>query len=137
MICVNLRFAELLLHPLAGLADDEAALAEFIDLDPEMEDEMRTIIRARLKPHFEELNDASKEKSKIALKYYLSRKSDASLQRLFDSLLPPFNLPREPRTFFILLWKEIFGSESFLIDEKTQVEEKNDLEEVQRTISPQ
>ncbi|ELK38905.1 hypothetical protein BAG01nite_49530 [Brevibacillus agri] len=116
MNVVNPHFLDVFLRPLTGLADDDEAVAHYKEIELQTEQQYKAVIRETLVEHFNNLEEVEKRKSKIALSYYLT-KPEIDFERVFYSLLPPFDAPPNARDFFLWLWEELFIGESFeLID---------------------
>ena len=116
MKIVNPIFLYQFLYPLMGLGDDDEAMKYYLDIDLCTEEQYKVIIRENLVDDFNHLNEEIKEKAKLALSYYLS-KPEIDFDRVFDSLLPPCDLPENSRDFFVWLWEELYGDESYKISE--------------------
>jgi hypothetical protein len=128
MIRVNPYFLHTSLEPLSGLADDDEAVTQFRDLDPNNEQEVRSLIRRMILPHLLTLSPRNLERIKLAYQYYLS-KTESNFERVFYSVLPPFDAPDEPRNFFLWVWKEWFPTEDFQINFLDRFDEQADLNE--------
>jgi hypothetical protein len=113
MKTVNPFFLCKLLGPLVGLADDDDALDKYHPLDPNDPEQVRVVIRDELAPHFLAMSADGKARARLALNYYLSNPR-LDFGRVMDSSLLPFESPADPRTFFVLLWEELFPGEVFV-----------------------
>lgn len=113
---VNPYFLHTLLEPLTGLADDDDAVAEYADLDPNDGEQVREVIRKLIVPHARSLTPAVLERVQLAFRYYLTKPS-SNFGRVYDSNLPPFDAPNDPRKFFVWVWEECFPEERYdLVD---------------------
>jgi len=114
MKTVNPYFLNDLMSPITGLADDDNAIKYYSNLNINTEEKFRSIIKDLFLPYYENLDNTKKQKSKLALSYYLS-KADYDFERVFESCLPPFDPPSNARNFFLWLWEELFNGEDYLI----------------------
>ena len=114
MKTVNPYFLNDLMSPITGLADDDNAIKYYSNLNINTEEKFRSIIKDLFLPYYENLDHTKKQKSKLALSYYLS-KADYDFERVFESCLPPFDPPSNARNFFLWLWEELFNGEDYLI----------------------
>ncbi|MCC0566090.1 hypothetical protein HN020_15355 [Brevibacillus borstelensis] len=112
MQVVNPHFLDLFLRPLTGLADDDEAIAYYKEIELLTEEQYKAVIRETLVEHFNNLEEVEQRKSKLALSYYLTE-AEIDFERVFYSLLPPFDAPSNARDFFVWLWEELFDGESF------------------------
>ena len=114
MLTVNPYLIHQLMAPLTGLADDDEAVVFYDYVNPSNEEHYRAIISELIVKYFSNLSDAKKERTKFALKYYLSKK-DSDFDSAFDACLPPFEPPDNTRNFYVWIWEEIYGNEYFEI----------------------
>ncbi|HBZ80066.1 MULTISPECIES: hypothetical protein [Brevibacillus] len=112
MNVVNPHFLDVFLRPLIGLADDDEAIAHYKEVELQTEEQYKAVIRETLVEQFNNLEEVEKRKSKLALSYYLT-KPGIDFESVFESLLPPFDLPPNARDFFLWLWEELFIGESY------------------------
>ena len=128
MKTVNPVTVDFLLLPMIGLADDDDEVKRYWNLSPDNEGAYREIIRERLKPEFDRLSSEDRDEAKTCLSYYLTKCGPAFFERLFDKYLLPFGNPRESRQFFVWLWEEYFGAESYVLPDWQDYQEVEDLE---------
>jgi hypothetical protein len=134
MRTVNPYFLHTLLEPITGLADDDDAVANYSSLNPNDEHSVREIIRELIVPHAKTLSEPVRERVKLAYRYYLS-KQDSQFGRVFDSNLPPFDSPDDPRMFFIWMWEECFPGEAYELPQLDTYTERPDINEPLRLTS--
>jgi hypothetical protein len=123
---VNIYFVTALLNPLTGGADDDEEVALYRETDPDNEQQMRTVIRDRLKPYFKRFDVKSAEIAKASLQYLLSDRSTDFL-RLYGSCLLPISPPSEPRHFFEWLWNELFDGREYKLISLDECRIDNDV----------
>jgi len=133
MKTVNPYFLRKLLDPIAGLADDDESVIYYQNMNKNNEVQYRKIIKDILKPYFEGINEIVQQKSKLALSYYLS-KDKFDFESVFESCLPPFDPPEDPRDFFVWIWEELFGDEDYKILNIESYKENPDIHEPNRLI---
>jgi hypothetical protein len=115
---LNLYFAMRILDPFTGLgADDDASEHLYRTVDPNDEAAVRGLIREHLVPFYESWTDRAKEQGKLGLAYGLSFQRN-SLERWFYSRLPPIDAPEDPARFYEWLWSELFGEESWRLEDQ-------------------
>jgi hypothetical protein len=136
MNTVNPYFLHTLLEPITGLADDDDAVIQYRSLDPNDEGSVRQVIRELIVPHARSMPDKLCERVKLAYRYYLSKElsaeNDVRFDRVFDSILPPFDAPDDPRQFFIWIWEECFPGESYGLADLENYTENPDINEPMR-----
>lgn len=131
---VNPYWLEVPLGPLVGLADgDEEDTAPFEGIGPEDEAAYRTIIRKYIVPYVHSIDIASLELLKRTFLYYLS-KNNVPWERLFDSLLIPFDCPRIPRSFFVWVWEECFPNDALQVVDLSLFQVVSDTEDPRLSI---
>jgi len=106
---------ENLLGPLAGLADDDDAVAKYRTLNTNDKAQVTEVIRELILPNYRSLNHDEQVSLKLCLRYYLS-KPDSRLDRVFNSILPPFDPPTNARDFFLWTWEVLFPGEEFKLE---------------------
>lgn len=116
MKIVNPYFLDELLSPLTGLADDDGAVEHYRHIELNSEDQYKSVIKDTLIEPFNNLDEERKQKSKLALSYYLT-KQKCNFERVFNSCLPPFHPPEDARDFFIWLWESLFPGESYIVSD--------------------
>ena len=121
MRTVNPYLLHDLMAPITGLADDDNAVILYRYVDQGNEDHYREIIRGLFVEYFSGFSNSKKEKTKLTLRYYLS-KHDSDFERVFNACLPPFEPPYNPRDFFVWIWEELFGDECFKITDMHKYE---------------
>lgn len=119
MKIVNRFWVATLLDPVAGLADDDAAVRRYQRFDADDPGVVRAFAREKLKPFFDRWDEASREKGKLALQYVLSFAPD-DLGHLLDSVLPPFASPVDASAFFGWIWDEIFEGEAWILENRAE-----------------
>jgi hypothetical protein len=88
-----------LLHPWIGAADDDESIAAYLDFDSNDETSVISVIRADIIPHLMTLppekrlaiSQAVEEVQALPIK---------QIERIWDSILPPFYLPNPPSLLF-------------------------------------
>jgi hypothetical protein len=128
MQTVNPYFINVLLAPLAGLADDVDAVNHFNNLDPNDEPSVKKIIRSLIVPYSKDLSTQCVDRVRLAYMYYLSIEK-LNFERVFESVLPPFDPPDDPRKFFVWIWDECFPGEPFRIEKAEDYKVKVDINE--------
>lgn len=128
MKTVNPWFLHRLLEPITGLADVDDAVALYSSLDPNDERGVREVIRQLIVPHAKSLSERERERVKLAYRYYLS-KEGANFGRVFESNLPPFDPPDDPRMFFVWIWEECFPGETWQLPDLENYTENPDVNE--------
>lgn len=133
MRTVNPYFLHSLLAPLAGLADDDEAIIRYRDFNPNDEPSVRQVIRELLVPHARTLSGAVRDRVKLAFRYYLTKElspeRDVRLDRVYYSILPPFDAPDDPRQFFLWVWEECFPGEKCHLNDLDNYTEVRDINE--------
>ncbi|GEB30421.1 MULTISPECIES: hypothetical protein [Brevibacillus] len=112
MKVVNPHFLSVFLVPITGLADADEAIEHYKNIELLTEEQYKEVIRETLVEYFQNLEEDVKRKSKLALSYCLT-KPTVDFESVFESLLPPFDLPPNARDFFLWLWEELFIGESY------------------------
>lgn len=99
-----------LFGPLVGLADEGMNLD--VRLRPSIVNEqvVKQIYESELRANFSTLDPRLQSACKLSLRYVLNA-SDFNYKREFESLLPPFDCPEEPRNAFLWLWEVLFPGE--------------------------
>jgi len=133
MKTVNPYFLNELLSPITGLTDDDEAVILYQNMNLNDEAQYRKIIKDLFKPHFNGISEIVQQKSKLALSYYLS-KDNYDFEGVFESCLPPFDPPKNPRDFFVWLWEELFGNEDYKISDVESFKEVPDVHEPNRPV---
>jgi hypothetical protein len=133
---VNPYFLHESLAPWTGLADDDEVWPQYREFDSNDEAAMRREIRDQIVPHLSGLPPAILERVRLAYRYYLScERPGLRFDRVFDSLLPPFDAPRNPRDLFLWIWQECFPDEDYHLPDWSEYEEKPDIAEPLRLVS--
>lgn len=128
MKSVNPYFLHTLLEPLTGLADDDKAVAKYSSIDPNDSEQVRQVIRDLIVPHAKSLSAPVRERVKLAFRFYLS-KDNSNFARVYNSNLPPFDPPHEPRKFFVWVWEECFPGADFRLANLDEYVENADVNE--------
>lgn len=131
---VNPWYLHVLMDPLAGLADNDDAVLKYRSLDPNSEVAVRLVIRELICPYLTGINALCLSRVKLAMRYF-SATPNFPWDRLYESDLPPFDPPDDPRDFFVWVWNECFPGESIAIDNLDDYEVVRDLDEVNRTLA--
>ena len=118
------------LSPLVGYADNDEECAKFDDLDPNNETAVRLMIREYFLPFYSRhYTPEDMLRIKEAFMYFLTT-DNIDWVREFDSLLFPFDLPNEPRNFYLWLWDECFPNTDYRTanpDDYCVIEDYDDL----------
>lgn len=109
---INPWLVEGLMDAIAELCYDDEVAALYSYVDPGNEEHYRAIIREFFVKDFASYSDVKKERTKLALRYYLSKK-DVDFSGFFNACMPPFDPPNDPRDFFLWIWEEIYGDECY------------------------
>jgi hypothetical protein len=109
--------------------------AEINSIDPDDEEAVRAIIRIFIRPDFEQLSDASKERTKDALQYFSTTRNAPFHRILAAQQDSPLGYPDEPIQLFIWIWKELFPNESYELKSTLGWIEENDLLKVRLSLS--
>lgn len=120
-----------LLEPLVGMADVDEQVEFYRAVNPDSKEEMKKIILDILKPHFDALHQAKKERCKLTLSYYLTT-SKIDFGKIFDSYLLPFDSPSPAKVFFVWLWEVLFENEDYILKRAEHFVEKEDIDESKR-----
>ena len=131
MKIVNPYFLDVFLRPITGLADDDEAVLYYQEIELGSEEQYKAVIRDTLVEPFNSLDEEKKQKSKLALGYYLTKQA-IDFQRVFDSCLPPFDLPENARDFFVWLWEELFAGENYIVPDYETYKVVPDIHEPNR-----
>lgn len=131
MIEVNPWFIDSLLSPITGLGDDDSAVALYRKMNVTTEEQYREIINKKFVDYFNGLSDRNKNKTKLALSYYLTT-NKIDFERVFESCLPPFDPPQCARDFFVWLWEELFRDEEYLISDLSPFQVNSNIHEPNR-----
>lgn len=102
---------ENLFQPWIGAADDDQTISRYADFDPGDRANVIAAVRSDLLPQFEILDVAQREAIVSALIEAQSL-SNSELERLWESMLPPFSLPDSPRDFFACICNVITSGNS-------------------------
>lgn len=113
---MNPYFLHMLLDPLTGLADDDESIGCYADLDSNNEACVRDIIRRTIVPYVEGVSLQCLQGIQLALRLCLTS-NIVDFRRVFESTLPPFDPPDDPRLFFLWIWMECFPNESYNISD--------------------
>jgi hypothetical protein len=121
------------LGPLVGGADDDEAVEKYKSFDANDACAVRFLIRELIVPHVARFDDAGIARIKLAMRYYLTKR-DSKWDRVFNSILPPFGAPRDPRDFFVWIWEECFPGEDFHLNNLDEYEVVADCNAVNREL---
>jgi hypothetical protein len=122
---VNPIFIDKFLAPLIGGADIDEDLEEFGGCNPDIEQQVRRLALDVLLPEFNKQIPPIKEAMKNSLAYYLFY-GKVNFRSIFDSLLIPFETPKDCRLFFLWIWESFFGNETLTyIKDSDVIEEFN------------
>ena len=135
MKTVNPYFLHSLLDPLTGLADDDEAMEEFSEFNSNDTSASRELIRKMIVPHCESMGAAIRERVQLAYRYYLSVDS-SDFERVFESVLPPFDPPENPRDFFVWIWEECFPQEPYQLFDVADYVVDADINEPSKIAKP-
>jgi hypothetical protein len=126
MIEVN-RFAlSAFIEALAGLADDDEYVERFRSLDVNSETQVKEVIRELIVPRFLDLSEYARDKARVAGRYYIATRWPG-FERFYESMLPPFDAPRDARELFIWIWEEVFPGEAIEPVDTAEFAEKPDM----------
>lgn len=131
MKIVNPYFLLDLLGPITGRGDDDEEVEKYKYIDSSDETHYKIIIKEIFVDYYLGLTKHNQGKAKLALSYYLS-KSDLDFERIFESCLPPFDPPNDPRDFFVWIWEALFNGESYEIDPSEKYKIVADVNEPNR-----
>lgn len=114
-IKINRSFLLAFIAPITGQADVDEIVDYYMANPPKTEEDYRKIIREQLVSEFNEEYEITKEKAKLVLSYYLTF-GGIDFERAFYSYLPPFELEVDARDFYVWIWEEIYGEESYILE---------------------
>jgi hypothetical protein len=97
---------------LTGLADDDEETLKYRPLNRNCRQAVKEVIKERILPEFQSFTPLMQEASKLCLKYYLS-KPGFRFDRVYESLLLPFDHPDDARDFFVWIWEVLFDGEDY------------------------
>ena len=98
------------------MADDDASIVKYRNVNPNDSAQMKLIIEEELKSDFfEQTPSISLPIAKLTLQYYLT-KGGIDWKRLFDAHLLPFRAPTPARDFFLWIWDVFFPDELWEIE---------------------
>jgi hypothetical protein len=97
-----------LMDPWAGLADDDEAADRYMELGELTEEKYRQIIKQDLVPYYCSLPEKKRLDLLNKLKIALEDKK-CNFEREFNSVLPPFEPPEDPKQFFVWIYEELQG----------------------------
>ncbi len=117
MLIIEPNLLRIFLEPLTGLADDDEEVLYYMNKPPRTEEDYRSIIKERLKEPFHQKEEKKKTKANLALRYYLSHPT-IDFERVYESVLPPFDPPHPPKEFFLWIWEELFKDEDYSLNEE-------------------
>ncbi len=127
MITVNPCFIEEVLAPLVGGADREDDFANFGLFNIESEVDVKRLAKDILYPEFASKYPVFKETIKNSLAYYLVYPK-VNFEAIYNSILPPFETPKDSYLFFIWIWEAFFPDESFNYIINMHIVEDSDIE---------
>lgn len=117
VIIINSDLLDLFLAPITGLGDDNESVEYYRKLKIQDKNDYKKIINEIIVEEFEELNEQQKLNAKLVLSYYLTSNA-IDFERVFESVLPPFDPPYPVRNFFLWIWECIFLNESYEFTEE-------------------
>ena len=112
---VNPYYLHVALEPFCGMADDDEEVERYREFDSNDESAFRCLIRSEIKPHLDSIEEPGKSYVRTAFQYYLS-KEGPNFERVFESVLPPFDPPKNPRNLFVWIWQECFDGDYMIGD---------------------
>lgn len=127
MIEVNEAFVGALLGVFSGSEPDLSE--EFLlSIDPEDKDLVDQLLVDQIKPFYGDFTESSQRKIKESLRWLLNvgdtpQESPAGdkigtlFEQVFYSNLIALKLPKNPKFFYLHLWKVLFGDEDYRIPE--------------------
>lgn len=130
---VNRYFIDDVLGPLSGLADSDEDVNLYQHFQSNEENQVKALFSEIIKPAFDLKNDMIKIKTRDALAFYLVS-DKINFASIFHSNLLPFNLPHNPKLFFIWLWEVLFSSENYKEIDVNNFKENNDVDEPWRMV---
>ena len=96
---------------LTGMGDYDHGDDTFDSFDANDNVALKEVVRKYVVPYVNKFTPESISKLKLTLRYYLSSES-GPWERTFDSLMPPFAAPKNPRDYFVCVWHECFPGET-------------------------
>jgi hypothetical protein len=108
VIMENWIFLVSLLTPFTSGADDEND--PHLNMEP-TEESVKRAMNVRLKPYFDSLPQAKREKLKAALDEAL-RDDSTNWEGVWECNMPPFDCPAQPRYLFVWIWQVLFPDEA-------------------------
>lgn len=98
-----------LIGPWIGMADDDMSFQRFKNFDASNRQALIEVVRTDILPHYLSMSDEEKNDI-IELLPVIKACNIQELNRLWDSVLPPFDLPSDPHAFFAILINELQNS---------------------------
>ncbi len=97
---------DVFMDPWAGLADDDEISAYYNSIGTLSDDQYLEIIKKDLLPYFNSFNTNIRRELLNKLLHALNM-PNYNFEREFNSVLPPFPPPQDPRQFFIWIYEQI------------------------------
>jgi hypothetical protein len=123
---VNKAFLDVYFDGFDNDEDEETALYDGLDVNDEAA--MKNIIAAQLLPVFNNNPQEIKTLAKRTLSYYLTT-NRADLEDVFDSVMPPIDMPANIKDLFIWVWQVFYGEEDYLMQDWQKCKEQTDYNE--------
>ena len=103
---ISLHMVASIVGPLCSPPDDEWEM--MTKISPNDSRQLRELVRQQVVPHFSEFDEDSQQKMRNSLEYFLGHKG-SGLERIFPAFHIPLEPPESARSFFAIVWDEIFG----------------------------
>lgn len=134
MKTVNPNFLSDLLAPLCGSADNDEECTFYSTIDPNNEEEIKMIIKEKLRPYYFEKSIRYRSLAKFSLSYYLTTNL-FDFGNIFDTYLIAFEPPNSPKLFFIWLWEVLFNNSNYKMKDINNIKISNYIHEVREISS--
>ncbi|RXP46197.1 hypothetical protein EC396_14400 [Lutibacter sp. HS1-25] len=112
--------------------DLDDCIKVFSNLEVNNESEVKKVIRYRILLNYLIMPKAFKEIFRNSLIYYLNVDNQDDFISIYESANPAFELPENPKDFFIWLWEEIYCNEDYLTIDLINYIEINDGSELDK-----
>jgi hypothetical protein len=121
MIYVNLRWLDYIWGSIGGdIEHPDLSLKDMKDFN-----NFSLLINRYLRPSLDNFPPRVLQLLKGTWKFAINTYTDETLERSFESNLPPFELPGRPREFYIKVWEALFPNESWHLQQGESFSEIN------------
>jgi hypothetical protein len=123
---VNKAFLDVYFDGFDNDEDEEAELYHGLDVNNEAA--MKQLIADVLLPAFAANPEEYKALAKRTLSYYLTT-DRADLEDVFDSVMPPIDMPANIKALFVWVWQVFYGDEDYQMADWQKCKEQTDYNE--------